>query len=75
MLFDYKIFLNVPLEPFEVVTSWCGAEGKARPTDQSVAQAIRALSPLRAGGSAGVWFDNTMLERYFGFEKTFCTKE
>ena len=37
-------------------------EGIARPTDQSVAQAIRALSPLRAGGSAGVWFDNTMLE-------------
>ena len=36
-------------------------EGIARPTDQSVAQAIRALSPLRAGGSAGVWFDNTML--------------
>ena len=55
-----------------IKTGTWSPEGLARPTDQSVAQAIRALSPLRAGGSAGVWFDNTMLGRHFDFRKTFC---
>ena len=53
-----------------IKTGTWSPEGLARPTDQSVAQAIRALSPLRAGGSAGVWSDNTMLWRHLDFRKT-----
>ena len=55
------IYMSYKYIIYMIKTGKWSPEGIARPTDQSVAQAIRALSPLRAGGSAGVWFDNTML--------------
>ena len=42
-----KTFLN-KLFLLEDNTSMCVAEGKARPTDQSVSQAIKVSSPLGA---------------------------